>query len=222
MFAKHSLALLLIWSPVHVVSAAISFTDHFDTSHYGPTLDNGESANPSIYTWQVINHVNASTSIPIGNNGAEIAWHSQGHGHPRAAEADLVFTEASRPQLQGTILHYDLVERHDYTDLYVKVEGHANHQIFSFAQTGTVKLEFTDLGIDEYINNSFIQTRSYASLGWAADDTIVSFQFVGRHHDNSHLNISAFDNIQFSAVPEPSSSMMLAIGVFALGIRKRK
>lgn len=203
------------------LSAAVMITDDF--SSYGSTLTDGESTDSSVYFWDVFNHVNGSNSIPITVSGAELAGHFPGHTHPKnwTAEADLVFTTAARPTLQDAELTFGIIERHEFTELEVFVEGQTIPATFVFTGTGSARIEFTDTAVNEYLNGSFVNSRSYASLGWAPNDLVTSFHFVGLHHDNGSINRSYISNIGFSGIPEPSTSL-LALTALGASVFRRK
>lgn len=202
-------------------AAATLFTDF---SEFGSTLDTGESNNPTLYSWTVVNHVNSSNSIPITQSGAELAGHFPGHTHPRnwTAEADIVFVPAARPQVAFAELEFFIVERHEFTELGIFVEGRPTSGSFTFSGTGAVRIEFTGISINEYWNGSLQATRTYASLGWSPTDQISTIKFIGLHHDNGSIDRSYIDNVSFTSIPEPGTSVLAFGGLLAMARRRRK
>lgn len=213
-----SLFLFISGSPLH---AAVMLTDDF--SSYGSTLTTGETTDPATYSWNVVNHVNNALGIPITATGAELAGRYQGHSHPQnwTAEADIVFTPEARPTADNASLTFNLVERHEHTELDIVAVGRPNAEKFIFSGTGLIRMEFTAVGIDEYLNERFLRSRTYASVGWEPTDQISMIKFIGLHHDNGSINRSYIDNISFVAIPEPSTALLAGLGLMFLGRRVR-
>lgn len=212
-----SVSIILTASPLH---AAVMLTDDFGS--YGSTLTTGATTDPATYSWNIVNHVNNSLGIPITATGVELAGRYAGHSHPRnwTAEADIVFTPEARPTVNNASLTFNLVERHEHTELDIVAVGRPNAEKFIFSGTGLIRMEFTDVGIDEYLNERFLRSRTYASVGWEPTDQISMVKFIGLHHDNGSINRSYIDNISFVAVPEPGTTLLAAIGLTAL-LRRR-
>ena len=203
------------------VHGATIITDDFST--YGDSLSTGETTDASVYSWSIRNHVNNTNSIPITANGAELAGHFPGHTHPKnwTAEADILFELGAQATVANAELSFSIVERHEHTELDILVAGKPNAAKFVFSGTGLVRLEFTQTGINEYLNGAFQATRTYASVSWTPSDRISTIKFIGLHHDNGSINRSYIDNISFVAIPEPSTIILTSLMACGLGIRSR-
>lgn len=203
------------------VVASTTFSDDF--SSYGTGLTTGESTDSSLYSWTVINHVDGSSTIPITASGAQLAGRFPGHSHPKnwTAEADIVFTPSARPIVAFAELGLSIVERHEHTEVEIFVSGRATPERFFFSGTGSVRFEFTDTGINEYLNGSLQASRSYASAGWTSSDQISTIKFIGLHHDNGSIDRSYIDDISFTSVPEPEAAFLLVPSLMILVRRSR-
>jgi hypothetical protein len=213
---------LAILAPGSACAVTLMLTDDFST--YGDSLTTGETTNPSVYSWAVTNHVNGSDTVPITLSGVELAGRFPGHTHPRnwTAEADFVFTAGSQPLVANTEVAFDIVERHEFTEFDAVVDGRATPAAFVFTGSGRARIEFTETGINEYLNGGFQASRTYASLGWEPTDRISSFAFTGLHHDNGSIDRSYIGNLSVTAIPEPSFLGLTAVAIATLLLRRRR
>lgn len=200
---------------------AVLVTDDFST--YGADLTTGATTDVDTYQWSITNHVTGSNSIPITSSGAQLAGRFPNHVHPRnwTAEADLIFEPSARPVASGAEFTFSIIERHEFTELDVIAAGRAQPGTFIFSGTGLARIEFTEVGINEYLNGSLQATRTYASLGWQPTDRLSSINFTGLHHDNGSMDRSYIDNISVSGVPEPGVLSLAPIGALLILRRVR-
>jgi hypothetical protein len=192
-----------------------------DFSTYGSALNDGETGPQGAYQWIVNNNVptHSSSSLDVNSSGLKLAgyFHEPHSGYAGVAEA--VFTAGNVPSLVDFDLSFDVRERHDKLELDINVIGKSS-AVFVFTGTGAAHLQFTNTEVREYLNGGFVQSRSYASLGWTATDLVRSFTLKGIHHDNGN-SFTYVDNMAVT-VPEPTAMTLLGCALLTgVGIRSR-
>lgn len=204
-----SLAVLIAICPVLVADVIDDF------SSYSGSLNDGEFSPTGLYQWSVINRVPSHnpTSLDINSSGLKLAgyFHEPHSGYAGSAEA--VFS-GFNPVVGQFGLEFDVAERHDKLELDINVVGKSS-AVFLFSGVGRALIEFTDTEVREYLNGNFVQSRSYASLGWDVIDEIRSFTFKGIHHDNGNSFVYV-GNMRITGIPEPGSASLFAMLLLGL------
>ncbi len=203
----------------NTIYATTSFIDDFST--YGTSLTTGDTTDNSIYTWDVTNLTNSPTSVTVDENGAHTAWHATGHNE-NAAKIDLVFMSPAQPELEGIDFSFDLVLDHGNTLFSMHAVGHTAPEIFTFTSPGNIEIEFTGTAVEVYQNSALVETRLYVDTNWVATDKISSFEFVGLNDNNAKNKITSIDNINFSQIPEPSSSTLFGLATICVLVRRKR